>query len=403
MQQRNKPGETTQERTQSQATALHLPSLNINGYRGIEHLSINRLGRVTLLAGRNGTSKTTVLDAVRIFADCGHISSIIDTLNRCEEIIHHATDDNDRSETLDFETLFYGRKPTLSSELSIGPNGENQRQLCISILETDDIVAETGEPLPSISRRYRFIPDATAGPVLKISFGDFKEFLPVFNDDFRYKSYPYTRRFALNRQRTPRSRLQDVERPDTVPHQSLGPGLLSNQELDRLWGEIVLTPHEPMVIRALQLATHSDIKGVATIPGSARASGRRIVVKLGDNSRVPLRSLGDGAVRMFSTALALANTTGGFLLIDEAENGIHHSIQRDFWNLIFQAAEEHNIQVIATTHSWDCISGFATAAKEHENTEGIAVRLERDNGTLRCIEYPEDELNIATSQGIEVR
>ena len=56
-----------------------------------------------------------------------------------------------------------------------------------------------------------------------------------------------------------------------------------------------------------------------------------------------------------------------------------------------------------TTHSWDCISGFAVAADEHESTEGIVIRLERDNDGLRCVEYPEEELIIATSQGIEVR
>ena len=45
--------------------SLHVPSLRIEGFRGIDSLTINRLGRVTLLAGRNGTGKTTVLDAVR--------------------------------------------------------------------------------------------------------------------------------------------------------------------------------------------------------------------------------------------------------------------------------------------------------------------------------------------------
>ena len=64
-----------------------------------------------------------------------------------------------------------------------------------------------------------------------------------------------------------------------------------------------------------------------------------------------LRSLGDGAVRLFGVALALANSQGGFLLIDEAENGIHHTIQRDFWRMVLLTAQENNVQVFATTHS----------------------------------------------------
>ena len=47
---------------------LHLPDLSIAGFRGIEALTIERLGRVTLLAGKNSVGKTTVLDAVRVYA-----------------------------------------------------------------------------------------------------------------------------------------------------------------------------------------------------------------------------------------------------------------------------------------------------------------------------------------------
>ena len=46
---------------------LHLDSLYISGFRGIPKLEIPRLGRVTLLAGKNGVGKTTVLDAVRMY------------------------------------------------------------------------------------------------------------------------------------------------------------------------------------------------------------------------------------------------------------------------------------------------------------------------------------------------
>ena len=87
---------------------------------------------------------------------------------------------------------------------------------------------------------------------------------------------------------------------------------------------------------------------------------------------MPLRSLGDGAVRLFGVALALANSQGGFLLIDEAENGIHHTIQRDFWRMVLLTAQANNVQVFATTHSWDCVVGFAQAAVEDGRRGGRA-------------------------------
>ena len=133
-------------------------------------------------------------------------------------------------------------------------------------------------------------------------------------------------------------------------------------------------------------------------------SGRRVIVKVaGEDDRKPLRSLGDGAVRIFAVALALAKSSGGFLLIDEAENGIHHTIQAKFWSMILQTAQRNNVQVLATTHSWDCVKGFAEASSELEDVEGVLVRLERHEGRLRAVEYSERNLKAAAKYGIEVR
>ena len=54
-----------------------LGSLSIKGFRGIDQLDIPRLGRVALLAGRNGVGKTTVLDAVRVYAAPGELESFV--------------------------------------------------------------------------------------------------------------------------------------------------------------------------------------------------------------------------------------------------------------------------------------------------------------------------------------
>ena len=127
------------------------------------------------------------------------------------------------------------------------------------------------------------------------------------------------------------------------------------------------------------------------------------MVKLSNQDRpVPLKSLGDGATRMFGVALALANCRDGILLLDEAENGIHHSLQADFWSMVLHSAGTHNTQVLATTHSKDCINGFARAAQRPQ-AEGNLVRLERENGEIRTVEYSKEELETAAEQDIEVR
>ena len=118
---------------------------------------------------------------------------------------------------------------------------------------------------------------------------------------------------------------------------------------------------------------------------------------------MPLRSLGDSAVRLFEVVLALVGSRNGFLVIDETDNGIHHSVHSDFWRTILRAAEENDMQVLATTHSFDCVRGFPRAAVNSPENEGALVRLEREDERTRAVMYSELALEIAAKQGIEVR
>ena len=48
--------------------ALLLDSLEIKGYRCFEHLTIEKLGRVNLIVGKNNVGKTALLEALLIYA-----------------------------------------------------------------------------------------------------------------------------------------------------------------------------------------------------------------------------------------------------------------------------------------------------------------------------------------------
>ena len=58
--------------------------------------------------------------------------------------------------------------------------------------------------------------------------------------------------------------------------------------------------------------------------------------------------------------------------------------------------------MVATTHSWDCVKGFAKAAADAPE-EVALVRLERSDSDVRAVEYASHELQVVADQGIEVR
>ncbi len=169
-----------------------------------------------------------------------------------------------------------------------------------------------------------------------------------------------------------------------------------------------MTDDEDFLLRALRLVLGERVDRLAVVDDSGEGpsfrSNRRVIVKLSGHPRpVPLKSFGDGATRLFGAALALTRSRQGLLVIDEAENGLHYTVHADFWRMVLRAAREGDIQVLATTHSWDCIVGFARAATECDHADGVLVRLEPEDSGCRAVVYSEEELEVAADQRIEVR
>ena len=110
----------------------------------------------------------------------------------------------------------------------------------------------------------------------------------------------------------------------------------------------------------------------------------------------------------FDIILKIFSAKNGFLLIDEFENGLHYSVQPKIWELIFELAYRFNIQVFATTHSWDCIESFSQVAKDRTDMEGVLFRMghsvrKSDKGKLIATVFDEDDLYNLTKMNIEVR
>ncbi len=364
---------------------LHLPSLSIRGFRGIGELDIPRLGRVTLLAGKNGVGKTATLEAVQIYASRGLERVLFALLRNHEEFALAVDEDDDRKFAPDPAALFHGRDVPPSSHIEIGPKGASDGgNLKIKA------VVPSEEQLALLEELYRdMTPDALKW-VMEVSFANRKRTIPWdFVRRIRY------RRFVDDQE----------ELPSGMSCRSLGPGLPSNNEISELWDKVALTDDEDRAVQALNLVLEGGADRVTMIGDDDRRTyGRRVVVKLrGRDKRVPLRSLGDGATRLLGAALALAGSRNGFLVIDEVENGIHHSVHDDFWRMVLRTAAENDVQILAATHSFDCVRGFARAAVDSPGCEGVLVRLEKEDERTRAVVYSESALETAAEQGIEVR
>ena len=367
-------------------TQLHLSSLAVEGFRGISALRLPELGRVTLLTGRNSIGKTTVLDAVRLYASGGDARVLVDLIDGREEFVLGTDEGGDTVLFPDFASLFHdydAQRDEAPSPIRIR-SGTASRNLSLKLVQAKG-GADDDE---------RFLEDAPRD--LQITVGR-------RNASFGARPMSYydqmRRRFLI-----PRTRPRSLHRP--IPMQSLGPGLLDNVAAANLWDTVALTTAEDLALDALRLVAGSELERLTVVGDPAFRQGRaarRVVAKLaGVSEPIPLKRLGDGANRLLTMALALANARDGLLLLDEVENGIHYSIQSDLWRMIFAAAEAGNTQVIAATHSYDCVAGFAVAALETPST-GVLFRLERPGTDHAPVLYSEEDLEVAARHGTEVR
>lgn len=376
------------------ASGVHLPSLSVSGFRGIKRLRIPQLGQVTLLGGMNSSGKTTVLEAVREYAARGrNLPALLAGRDEYSTLFDEA---GDKVAVPDPAALFHGRTVPQESGILIGPNdGRVADMLSIRAVSPSD------EQVELLGDLYQG--DSFESLVIQVAFGKAKRVMPWSLPPTTY----YGERKAMSpslQYRYARRRNGDADLPPALSVDWLGPGVVSNRQLADMWEDVVLTGAEDRATRALAMVVGDTVDRVAVV-GSTKRMQREphVSVRLRDQATpVPLRSLGAGAVKIFAVALSLANASGGFLLIDKAENGLHHKMHKGFWRMILQAAQESNVQVLATTHSFSCVRGFALACAE-SGGQGIYVRLERSADETKAVTYTEDELEIVAEQGIEVR
>lgn len=368
-----------------------LDSLRIEGFRAFDRLEIPRLGRVNLLVGQNSVGKSTVLEAVRLWASGLMAFEEIERL-LTERQEFQARDPLDFVDVTAWERLFHGEANVrVASRLAISSGNVPPELLEVSLQSGQRTTTSEGE-------KWRLItvdgePDVTASRLLVIDTMGRRRIEVLKAPDS-----------AFFRSDT-RSSLLRVERCITLPARGW-----SMRTSDKLWQAVDLTDDQHHVIDALRLIdlsveglTFIDVKLSWQELGDETHRVTRVAqIKRRGRPREPLKSLGDGIERLLHIILALVNARGGFLLLDEVENGIHYRVLPRLWHLIFKVAADLDVQVFAATHSWDCITAFQQAAADHP-AEGVLVKLEKDENGARAKVFDEADLAVITQADIEVR
>ncbi|MEY4904185.1 MAG: hypothetical protein RLZZ292_2000, partial [Bacteroidota bacterium] len=106
--------------------------------------------------------------------------------------------------------------------------------------------------------------------------------------------------------------------------------------------------------------------------------------RMSEMNFIPLRLWGDAMNKIFGYILQMITLNNGVILIDEIENGIHHSNQVVFWTMLFDLAKEFGVQVFATSHSAEMIQAFQAVANS-SSIKGAYFELSRHAKTNKIL------------------
>lgn len=359
-------------------------SFSISGFRGLSRCSIEGMRRLTLLTGMNNTGKTAALEAM--FIHSGHhnpnLVMVVNAVRGVAKIRLDPTSEGDPP----WLSVFSGFVDTLPIRLT-GEVQVKSGQFETRVMQITSVKSQT--ELSGLSAQVRGLPYSTDGLTAKI--------LKLELTDGRKKSVKHFMYYDGNQQHvipTPpllryQARFLSPHQRDSMEEQATQFARLQlSGQVDLLLA--ALREIEPR-LRGLELV----FNGEPMLHGDIGMKNRRLV---------PLPYMGDGVSRVAALILAIGSVPGGAVFVDDIDTGLHYSVMQAFWASVMKAADLFDVQVVATTHSGECLKAALLNAEETNSREDLClVRLERQADHVAAFTYGHDEIEFALGSGLEVR
>lgn len=347
-------------------------TITIEGFRCFPRFELQGLNRINLLVGANNSGKTALLEAIALLKSKGDPQPIVEAAFRRGEVVH-ADDETPRA---DIRRLFHGH--TMGKESLVVLTGATGRS-------TESATVRIGARRSSRMERRAGRRGVGSEPHLAHDFR--VDEVELSSGEVAVDAHGG---LVWSGGHVPASGMARL-----VPT-----GSLSGDELVEMISPLLLTDREQLLLEALRIID-DQIEGfrIAPLPNGRRYLSRECaIVKLrGMTTPVPIGSLGDGVWRLFTLATAMASASGGVVLVDDIDTGLHYSVMEQMWRHVASMATRLDVQVFATTHSRDCYEALSAVE------EGSATIHRIERGRTRSVVFGGPMVTAAAANDVEVR
>jgi len=358
-------------------------SFKINNFKCFRETTLNSLERVNLIAGMNNVGKTALLEA--LFLHCGAYNPELTLrLNAFRGIELVKFEFGQWVET-PWDSVFSEFDTSKIVEL-VGENEQTgHRILRLRVIRQPEELAKVRRSVQDSSDKHEVIPSFSSEMAQVLE-------LECTEGEQRRKYY------LILDQKGPRVEPMPPLPPFPAVFLAARVRIRPADDAER-FGRLEIVGQQDVLLKALQVIEPRLRRlAVVVVGGIPMLHG-----DIGLGRLLPLPAMGEGMVRLASLVLAIGNTPNGVVLVDEIENGLHHSILPKVWQAVGEVARQFNIQVFATTHSLECIVAAHRAFSEKERYDFRLHRLERVNETIRAVTYDQETLEAAIETNLEVR
>ncbi len=355
-------------------------SLRIRGFRCIPEVRLDRLGRINLIAGENNVGKTSVLEGLYLLL--GHNDAFKPTLLNQWRGWERVRKTNDTVTPGELWGWLFHNKDVKSSILIDTEEDKTAFQLSIR-LESRGAVAFTRE------NGGAKIDEAVLTPA---DFESQYQLALDYNENGKRVARATTW-FEDDHLKLEPAELK--QRPAVIL-----PSSFLNRKADFDTFSVVMEKNREGELVDAMRVFEPRLKRIDLL---TTGSSPYLATDIGDGRRIPLTLAGTGMQRFLSIMLASMELRDGVLLIDEIENGMHHSTLNAVWEAIHAHAARHNNQVFATTHSHDCVNAAWSAFDSMAEGEFRYHRIERNGNALRAVTLNHGELASMIMSNYEVR
>lgn len=313
---------------------MHFKDIEINNFRGFDHIKIEDFGQINLFVGKNNSGKTSVLESIFLLAGCNAILGF-----RINKFRDNQVEESTIEQTA--KSIFYNLNENQLPEIKTKFNEKGK-------YNKHEVVERKLEIKPHYKTHFNTKELLSSNANNKIIDG--LTFTGKLENGKTFENH-----FPSN------SNGNQINNAIILPinfihtRNSTELSSVDNGDLEELFKK----RQEKKVVEFLN-KIDDKIQGFQFI-------GNKLYFDLKDvEERVPISIVGDGVRKILTY---LSSIFGGqrdkIILIDEIENGLHYTAHKTLWKGIIEACRFNNAQIFVTTHSLESLKYLNEVLQEN--------------------------------------